>query len=150
MDLILTRFRPDSGLKRVISGPNRVQIRSRRRDSERVGCGGVGPAGGGPVAPWKVPIVVFDGAVFMCPVPADIRLSCSPASPSCPGCPSHETLPCENWPPLTKLGKRGRGVLSHRLHCFLCHAVEETWALTLNALSRAVENLFFDPKALFS
>ena len=58
-----TWFGPDFDLlrKRVISGRNRVEIRSKSGPSQVraegfswVGAGGVGPGGRVPVAPWKV------------------------------------------------------------------------------------------------
>ena len=70
-DLIRTRFRPDSDLKRVISGPNQVEIRSKSGPNQVraegfswVGAGGVGPGGRVPVAPRKVSILQ-DNAYFL-------------------------------------------------------------------------------------
>ena len=61
LDPYSTRFRPDSDLKRVISGPNQVEIKSksgpkqvRAEGFSWVGAGGVGPGGRIPVAPRKV------------------------------------------------------------------------------------------------
>ena len=60
-DPISTRFRPDSDLKRVISGRNQVEIRSKSGPNQVwaegfswVGARGVGPGRRVPVAPRKV------------------------------------------------------------------------------------------------